>query len=69
MDYLIYQNIIDVDNINTFSLPPVYTLFAFFEYLVVLSNIVFHANVTFDFGDRLIVFGTENGAHKTLKSL
>ncbi|XP_072040518.1 post-GPI attachment to proteins factor 2-like [Amphiura filiformis] len=42
---------------NAYCEPGVYSLFAFFEYLVVLSNIGFHATVTYDFGDKLIMFG------------
>nr|XP_054755353.1 post-GPI attachment to proteins factor 2-like [Lytechinus pictus] len=36
----------------------VYTLFAFFEYIVVLSNIAFHYIVTFNFQERELILGS-----------
>ncbi|XP_072171415.1 post-GPI attachment to proteins factor 2-like [Diadema setosum] len=42
---------------NQYCEPGVYTIFAFLEYVVVLSNIGFHFMVTSNFGDRVIKFG------------
>jgi len=36
--------------------PGVYTIFAFFEYVVVLSNIGFHATVAIDMSERVLFF-------------
>ncbi|VDN25290.1 unnamed protein product [Gongylonema pulchrum] len=42
---------------NTYCEPYVFSMFAFFEYLIVLTNILFHATFRFDFyGLRLFVF-------------
>lgn len=39
--------------------PGVYTMFALFEYAVVLTNVSFHALVSLDFKDREIYFGVK----------
>uniref|UniRef100_A0A8R1Y4E2 CWH43-like N-terminal domain-containing protein n=1 Tax=Onchocerca volvulus TaxID=6282 RepID=A0A8R1Y4E2_ONCVO len=42
---------------NTYCEPYVFSAFAFFEYLVVLTNICFHATFRFDFYDlRIFIF-------------
>ncbi|XP_071847013.1 post-GPI attachment to proteins factor 2-like [Apostichopus japonicus] len=42
---------------NAYCRPGVYTVFAFFEYIIVLSNIAYHVRVSLDFSDREIRFG------------
>lgn len=43
---------------NKFCEAGVYTLFAFFEYLVVFSNIAFHAIAIWDFGSKEVIVAT-----------
>jgi hypothetical protein len=49
---------------NTYCEPGVYTLFAACEYLIVATNIAFHATAVLDFGQGDIVYSA-----RTLKSL
>ncbi|PIK34743.1 putative post-GPI attachment to proteins factor 2 [Apostichopus japonicus] len=42
---------------NAYCRPGVYTIFAFLEYIIVLSNIAYHVCVSLDFSDREIRFG------------
>lgn len=41
-----------------FPRPPVYTLFALFEYLVVFSNVAFHMTAFWDFGSNEVIVAT-----------
>jgi len=41
---------------NRYCEPGVYTIFAFCEYVVVLSNIGFHATIAIDMSDRVLAF-------------
>lgn len=45
--YLFYRH-------NTYCEPFVFSVFAFFEYVFVLSNIAFHSTYRFDFSDRFL---------------
>ncbi|VDO73598.1 unnamed protein product [Onchocerca flexuosa] len=40
---------------NTYCEPGIYTLFAFSEYVVVLSNIIFHITTIFDFHGKYFI--------------
>ncbi|XP_064208863.1 post-GPI attachment to proteins factor 2 isoform X1 [Anguilla rostrata] len=43
---------------NSYCDPGIYTFFAFFEYLVVLSNIGFHITAYWDFGTKEVMVAT-----------
>lgn len=43
----------------------VYTLFALFEYIVVLTNMGFHLTSVYDFRDKWLVLDAENGFYFT----
>ncbi|XP_033118434.1 post-GPI attachment to proteins factor 2-like [Anneissia japonica] len=48
---------------NWYCETGVYTLFAFFEYILVVANIVFHSLVTYNFVDRDVKFGCIKESH------
>ncbi|XP_055381547.1 post-GPI attachment to proteins factor 2-like [Condylostylus longicornis] len=70
--YLMITNIISICIASLFFLrhnqycrPMDYTLFAFFEYIVVLTNIGYHLTVYWDFHGRSIVFDWGKGFYTT----
>jgi len=45
--------------------PGVYTLFAFFEYIVVLTNMGFHLTSAYDFKDKWLILDAKKGLYFT----
>lgn len=54
---IVYRMILHITHFLSLC-PSVYTLFAFFEYLVVFSNMAFHMTVFWDFGSKEVIVAT-----------
>lgn len=52
-------------NSNSTQFILVYTLFALFEYVVVVTNMGFHLTSGYDFKDKWLIFDATNGLHFT----
>ncbi|KAK2160886.1 hypothetical protein LSH36_125g00008 [Paralvinella palmiformis] len=53
---------------NTYCEPGMYSVFAVFEYFVIISNIAFHSSAMFEFGQGQLVF-SETRVNNLLKSM